>query len=51
MFLMKKFYLEKPTIKRKEDALKELLANGAGRAREYASKKMDIVKEKIGLKI
>ena len=34
-----------------EQHLKEILTDGANKARVYASKKMDIVKEKVGLKI
>ena len=34
-----------------ENSLKEILMDGANKARVYASKKMDIVKEKVGLKI
>ena len=34
-----------------EQHLKEILTNGANRARVYASKKMDIVKEKVGLSV
>ena len=34
-----------------EEYLKEILTSGANKAREYASKKINIVKEKIGLKI
>ena len=34
-----------------EERLKEILTDGANKARIYASKKMDIVKEKVVLKI
>ena len=34
-----------------EKHLKEILTNGANKARVYASKKMEIVKEKVGLSI
>ena len=34
-----------------EQHLKEILTDGANKARVYASKKIDIVKEKVGLKI
>ena len=34
-----------------EKNLKEILTNGANKARVYASKKMEVVKEKVGLEI
>jgi tryptophanyl-tRNA synthetase len=42
-----KFY----KYRKDEKKLKEILTNGANRSRMYASKKMEVVKEKVGLNI
>ena len=45
--IQNKFY----EYRNNEQDLKEILTDGANKARVYASKKMDIVKEKVGLSV